>query len=279
MNDQNLNQPENPEDFWAEAEGLGRALLDCLDYFEALGVDQLPSRLAPPPPARPAAVPAARPTTAGRSAPARPPAERPGMGRPAAENGDPGLWAPAASGLADLDRLIENCRACPLAQTRPEDPVPGRGSAGPLLLVVGPTPAMFEGPQGELLTAMIEKGLKLSAADYYVTSLVKCRPAAESPDLDRADAICRPFLMRQLDLLAPKIVLALGKKPGQRLSGLEGEPLGLLRPRSHKVAGRENIWLRISYGLEDILGSQKLKEAAWQDLLRVRPGLQKLKDS
>lgn len=295
--EQGLSRPsrKTSSDFWDEAEYLGRALVDCLDYFEALGVGQLPARLAPPPPARPAAT-GARPTdrpapTAPRAAQA-PPAARPApqsserLKRPAStptpaeEQGRPEIWAPAAAGLADLDRLIERCSACPLGLSRPADPVPGRGSARPLMVVVGPTPAIYEGPNGELLTAMIEKGLKLGPEDYYVTSLVKCLPPAETEAaLDRADTVCRPFLMRQLALLAPKMVLALGKKPGQRLSGLKGEPLGLMRPRSHKVLGLEDIWLRITYGLEDILSAQEIKEATWQDLLRIRPGLHQLKVS
>lgn len=291
MSEQNLNNPANLDahDFWLEAETLGHALLDCLDYFEALGLDRLPAKLAPPAstvsrPAsmRPTETPKARPPLviqpAGRIR-NEPPDKPASSSAPNEGKGDPGLWAPSAAGLADLDRLIGQCQACPLGLTRPEEPVPGRGSAKPLLAVVGPTPAIYKEPQGDLLTAMVEKGLKLSPGDYYVTSLVKCLPPDESTDLDQADTVCRPFLMRQLELLAPKIVLALGKKPGQRLSGLEGEPLGLLRPRSHKITGLDQIWLRITYGLEDILASQKLKEATWQDLLRVRPGLQKLKMS
>lgn len=285
------------EDYWNEAESLGRALVDCLEYFEALGVDRLPAELSPPPAAfTPMARPVARAAPpAGRAggysgAGSARTVERVGQagveagnnrgsaapGQPE-ERGDPGLWASAAAGPEDLDRLIGQCRACPLGRNGLTVPVAGRGSARPLLVVVGPTPAIYEGPNGDLLTAMIEKGLKLSVDDYYLTSLVKCLPPDEQADLARADAICRPFLMRQLTMLAPKIVLALGKKPGQQLSGLEGEPLGLLRPRSHKVAGMEGVWLRITYGLEDIQSSLKIKETAWQDLLRMRPGLHKLK--
>lgn len=291
MNEQNLNNSVNTEahEFWLEADTLGRALLDCLDYFQALGLDQLPARLAPLPAAvgrattvRPAEGPKARPAPPAQ--PSRRVRTEPSDNRARSSvqdeaKGNPGLWAPTAAGPADLERLIGQCQACPLGRTRPEDPAPGRGSTKPLLMVVGPTPAIYQGSQGDLLTAMVEKGLKLSPVDYYVTSLVKCRPPDESADLDQADGVCRPFLMRQLELLSPQIVLALGKKPGQRLSGLEGEPLGLLRPRSHKIAGLDQIWLRITYGLEDILASQKLKEATWQDLLRMRPGLQKLKMS
>lgn len=285
------------EDYWNEAESLGWALVDCLEYFEALGVDRLPAELSPPPAAstpmpRSAAraLPPAGRTGGHSEAGSARAVERAGQagaeavknrgsaapGRPE-ERGDPGLWASAASGPEDLDRLIGQCRACPLGRSGLTVPVAGRGSTRPLLMVVGPTPAIYEGPNGDLLTAMIEKGLKLSADDYYLTSLVKCLPPDEHADFTRADAFCRPFLLRQLALLAPKIVLALGKKPGQQLSGLEDEPLGLLRPRSHKVAGMESVWLRVTYGLEDIQASLKIKETAWQDLLRMRPGLQKLK--
>lgn len=292
-----MDQPDlkTPAGFWREAETLGRALADCLEYYEALGLEGLPPRLAPPPPAgRPAAAgpspasanQARRPAPANfqpagqaekKFRPAGPAGKKSGPSGPAEENG-PETWAPEAADLKELERLIGQCRACPLARDRAEEPFAGRGSARPLLVVVGPTPAMAEGPEGQLLTAMIEKGLKLDPADYYLTGLVKCRPRDDDQPLERADGICRPILWKQLALLAPKTVLALGKKPGQRLSGLAGEPLGLLRPRTHKVIGLEHIWLKITYGLEDILASPEIKAAVWQDLLQIRPGLLKLKE-
>ncbi|MDR0881893.1 MAG: hypothetical protein LBP55_05065 [Candidatus Adiutrix sp.] len=229
----------DPADFWAEAESLTRALINQLDYFEALGVAGLPWKEWPEPVS---------------SAP-----------------------APAAGTLAGLADLTRACRACPGAQAGPP-PVPGRGGDRPLVVVVGPTPAMYEAAAGTLLTAMIEKGLKLGPEEYYLTSLIKCQPAEGQAPASGADQRCRPILQRELARLRPKLVLALGRKPGQQLCGLP-EPLGALRTRSHTLPGLPGVWLRVTYGLEDMLASPEIKTAVWQDLKKIIPGLAKLRET
>ncbi len=274
----NQQRGSPPDAFRAELENLAWTLAAHLEYFEALGLTGLPGPLEEPDPA-PAPRKAASPAPLRLPDPSARPARRPGGTRqvePAASE-TPAHWAGPAATLEELAERVDRCQGCPLAGSRPVPPSFGRGSAAPLLAVVGPTPTMYEGEAGVLLTAMLEKGLELSPDDYYLTTLVKCRPPDDETPPPGADAACRPVLRRELELLAPKIVLALGKKPGQELSGLAGEPLGLLRPRTHTVAGLEGLWLRVTYGLEDILASPKIKAGSWQDLLRIKPGLLKLR--
>lgn len=258
------------EKFWAEAEELGRAILAQLEYFDELGVNGLPPELAPPPPPQPRAdnLPAARSSTPNRPVPGR---ERSKSDPPAA----PAAWAPQTADMEALTARTAECRGCPMADDRSRPPCAGRGSFSPLILFVGPDPAIFEGGQGQLLSDMIEKGLCLSPADYYVTSLLKCSINGGGSPPPSADQGCRPILDRQIALLRPRVVLALGRIPGQRLSG-SNDPLGLLRPRTFLLPGLEKSWLRVSYGLEDMLDSIDIKREAWKDLLKIKAVLAKL---
>ncbi|MDR1045509.1 MAG: hypothetical protein LBP33_10390 [Candidatus Adiutrix sp.] len=248
----------SPESYWAEIEDLGRALLSQLEYFEALGLTALPRQLAPPTPGPPRQErESAGPAQVQKSSP-----------KPAA--------AEEAADLAGLKALTAACQACPLGAGRREPPAAGRGGARPLIWLVGPDPSIYAPGAWDLLTAMMEKGLELAPEDYYVSTLVRCRPSPGGRPGPENDRLCRPFLDRELTLLRPGLILALGRIPAQRLSGSRDQ-LRLLRTRSFPLPGPEKIWLRATYGLEDILESQALKLEAWKDLQRIKPGLWKLK--
>ncbi len=266
--------PAEPDALRLEADALGRALRAQLEYFETLGVTGWPRDLLPPrPPARPRA--AAPSSPARPSAPAPPAAPR----RPeTAEADHPALWAPTAPDRAELERRVAACQACPLARVRSSAPAPGRGSDHPRLAVVGPDPGLHGGPRGELLSAMLGKGLELSPDEYYITSLAKCSPPdGDEPPLPAVRA-CRPVLLRELALTRPPIVLALGELTGRQLTGRE-EPLGLLRPASHPIEGLAGVWLRVTYGLDHLMDSIELKREAWKDLLKIKQALGRLRDS
>ncbi|MDR2947221.1 MAG: hypothetical protein LBV79_10825 [Candidatus Adiutrix sp.] len=266
------NQPA-PDTFWAEAEFLGRAALAQLEYFEALGVTGLPVEIPLPAaarsPERPAPAPN-KPAAAGAerrsSRPTSPPPEK-----PAAESA-PRLWAPKCPSLADLAEGAARCRACAFAA---EAPQLGRGSASPLIALVGSDPSMFEGEKAVLLSGIIEKGLKLSPPEYYVTSLTRCLPPDGGGD-ERSEAVCAPIVLRELALLRPKVVLALGSGPGRHLSG-SADPVGLLRARTHLIDGLEGAFLRVTFGLGHMVSAPEIKKEAWKDIQKIIPGLDKLK--
>ena len=260
------------EEYWSELEELGRALLSQLDYFEALGLTALPRNLAPPParsrPEPPGPVQAQRPSP--RSVVSE---KRPVLVSTRVDQAAP---AEKAANLDELGGLIVSCQACPLAAKRQAPPSPGRGGANPILWLVGPDPSVFAPEAWDLLTAMMEKGLELGPEDYYVSTLVRCLPPPGTRPGDQDDRLCRPFLDRELELLNPRVVLALGRIPAQRLSGSRDQ-LRLLRTRSFPLPGPHKRWLRVTYGLEDILDSKALKLEAWKDLKQIKPGLSKLK--
>ena len=243
--------------FWAEAETLGRALAATLDYCQVLGLEGLPVQ---PPPPRPAAGPES-PGQPGRN------------GTPAAGPGEPARWAPAVRDLAGLAGLTAACRACPRGRARSGDPVLGRGSDHPLLVLVGLDPGLHEGPEADLLAAILEKGLKLAPAGFYVTSLLKCPPGPEEGPAELAEALsaCLAVTLRELAILAPKVVLALGEAPGRGLTGQPGTPLGLLRHRAFRLEDPPGAWLRVTFSLEQLLATPALKLEAWKtDFLKIK---------
>ena len=246
------------EDFWTEAETLGRALAAALDYGRTLGLPGLP---IPPLPSEPAAE-------------TRAPA-------PLADESDdlaaPATWAKAARDLTHLAGLTSSCRACPRGRARSGNPAFGRGSERPLLVLVGTDPGQYEGPEADLLAAILEKGLKLDRV--YVTSILKCPAGPEESRAELAEALgaCLPITLRELTLLAPRVVIALGETPGRGLTSQPEAPLGLLRHRAFSLEDPPGAWLRVTYSLEQLLAEPDLKSDAWQtDFLKVKRVLDKL---
>ena len=272
--------PASPEAFWNEAEVLGRALAVQLEYFEALGVTEVPAALMPPPSpggiegktVSSGAQPKKKPVTPPRPAPAA--QETP----PPARDDAPAIWAAVSPSLADLAEKTSRCRACPLAPAPPAQPLFGRGALSPLIVLVGPDPSIFEGEKAGLLTGIIEKGLKLDPEEYYITSLVRCglTDEADASAEKKTITACGPILKRELALLKPKVVLAMGSKAGRFLSG-STDPVGLLRSKTRTVEGLEGAWLRVTFGLSHMLSSVEIKKEAWKDIQKIIPGLNKLK--
>ena len=271
-----ISPPDPPETFWDEAEALGLAALAQLEYFEALGVTEVPAGLLPPAvKARAAEAPAPR----QRAETPRPAPSRAAKPFPAEAPDAPLVWAADCPSLADLADRTGKCRACPLAPAPPGEPVFGRGAPEPLIVFVGPDPSIYEGDKAELLVAgIIEKGLKLEPHEYYITTLTRCYLADDGNAAAEKKAIsaCGPILNRELALLKPKVVLAMGSRPGQFLSG-STDPVGLLRGRTLTIDGLEGTWLRVTFGLTHMCNSREIKKEGWRDIQKIIPGLNKLK--
>lgn len=118
--------------------------------------------------------------------------------------------------LLSLHEEIQQCRKCPLYRTR-KNAVPGEGAAEPRIMFVGEAPGAkedesgrpFVGRSGDLLTELIGI-LELSRNDVFITSILKSRPPDNrSPNQKEIDA-CLPYLMRQFEILNPRIVVLLG---------------------------------------------------------------------
>lgn len=188
--------------------------------------------------------------------------------------------APAANDVARMDwaELKQNvaaCVKCRLCQTRTKT-VFGIGDEKAGWLFVGEGPGRnedakgepFVGPAGKLLDNMLlSLGLR-RGENAYIANTVKCRPIGPDgrdrpPALDEAEA-CRPYLERQIDLIQPKIIVALGKTAAISLLGLDPDtPVTKLRGTVHQYRG---LPLIVTYHPAYLLRKLSEKGKAWSDL-------------
>jgi DNA polymerase len=152
----------------------------------------------------------------------------------------------------------------------------GSGSPQAELMFIGEGPGEeedrrgepFVGPAGELLTKMIA-AMGLSRDQVYIANIVKCRPPGNREPQPEEVTACRGFLARQLTLIRPRIIVALGRVAAQTLLGT-GETLGRLRGTWYHLAGAE---LRVTYHPAALLRHADWKRPTWEDLQLVRDRL------
>lgn len=182
--------------------------------------------------------------------------------------------APVASlGWSELREAVAACSACGLCRQR-KQAVFGVGAETAPWLFVGEGPGADEDEQGEpfvgqagrLLDSMLGAlGLR-RGREVYIANVVKCRPPGNrTPTLDEA-AACAPFLDRQIELIAPKLIVALGKTAANRLLQTEAS-LGSLRGRLHRYRGTPVV---VTYHPAYLLRNLPDKAKAWEDLLFAR---------
>ncbi len=176
----------------------------------------------------------------------------------------------------DWDRLthaILQCTGCVLHQTRTQA-VPGAGDRGADWLVVGEAPGAeedargepFVGQAGRLLDAMLAAIDLARGENVYLANVLKCRPPGNRNPSPEEVAACLPYLLRQIELIRPKIILALGRFAIQVLLGTE-DPIGRLRGRVHDFRG---IPVVASYHPAYLLRSPGEKAKSWEDLCLAR---------
>ena len=123
----------------------------------------------------------------------------------------------------------------------------------------------FVGRAGQLLTEIITRGMGLRRSDVYIANVVKCRPAGNrNPEPDEI-AACQPFLFAQIDTIAPKVIVALGKFAAQTL--LEtATPISKLRGRWFSFRGRR---LMPTFHPSYLLRNPADKKLVWEDIQLV----------
>ncbi len=127
-----------------------------------------------------------------------------------------------------LERLISNCRRCPLHASR-RRAVPGEGNLEARVMLVGEAPGEredeegrpFVGQAGRLLNEVLS-GLGVDRGEIYITNVVKCRPPNNRDPEDAEVEACRPYLERQIQIVAPRVVVALGRHSARLLLGYGG---------------------------------------------------------
>jgi DNA polymerase len=164
------------------------------------------------------------PAPEARRAPALPARE---VASPApAETASTPLIAGERRTLEQVRAQLGECTRCPLHQARTKI-VYGDGNPSAELMFVGEGPGEqedlsglpFVGRAGELLTQMIERGLKIPRASVYIANAVKCRPPGNRTPLPSEVATCREFLDGQIDAIRPRVIVALGKPAASLLLG------------------------------------------------------------
>ena len=231
-------------------------------------------------PSSPAGAGAAGPA-GGRPSAVRSPAAIPG-GAVAKQQPAPMHTVALPEGIAQMDwdalqAAVRDCRACGLCSRR-TNTVFGAGDRQARWLVVGEAPGEHEdrqgepfvGPSGQLLDNMLRaiglsrnvQGKQDGLAGVYIANTLKCRPPGNRNPEPVELQTCNPYLQRQIELLQPRIILAMGRMAVQALLG-STEPLGKLRGRVHHHHG---VPVVVTYHPAYLLRSLPDKAKAWEDL-------------
>jgi DNA polymerase len=185
----------------------------------------------------------------------------------------PAAVSPSASGesLESLAAAAAGCTLCRLSEKR-QTVVFGEGDpkAGVMFIGEGPgadedrTGRPFVGQAGKLLDRMIF-AMGFDRGEVYIANVVKCRPPGNRDPKDDEVAACADYLDRQIDLIRPEVIVALGKPASRRLTGTN-KPMGALRGRWSSYRG---IPLMPVFHPAYLLRQPKLKREAWEDLKLV----------
>ncbi len=184
--------------------------------------------------------------------------------------------------LKELRAEIGDCRRCKLSATRTTI-VFGEGSPDARVMFIGEGPGKdedlqgrpFVGRAGVLLTAIIEKGMKMRREDVYIANVVKCRPTVDMafvrdrPPDDEETAACGGFLKKQIDIIRPDVIVTLGNPSTKFLLGIKD---GIT-----KVHGRWFVYDGIpvmptyhpSFVLRNGGDASPLKKDVWEDIKKV----------
>jgi uracil-DNA glycosylase len=226
------------------------------DYLQTLGIDLWVPRLAP-----------------------GAPEVAPGLAAPPAVTAPAPPAASAAAAWARLRQEVRECTRCPLHLTRTQG-VFGVGPERCDWLVIGEAPGAeedrrgepFVGAAGQLLDAML-KAIGLDrTSNVYIANVLKSRPPGNRDPKPEEVAACLPFLERQITLLQPRIMLAVGRIAAQNLLGTDS-PLGRLRGQVHRFGATPLV---VTYHPAYLLRTPSDKRKAWEDLKFARSVYQEL---
>jgi DNA polymerase len=180
----------------------------------------------------------------------------------------------AGESLEDIRTHIGDCTRCALHTLGRRQVVFGVGNPHADLMFVGEAPGADEDVQGEpfvgragqLLTKIIES-IGLSRSDVYIANVIKCRPPGNRNPEPAEVATCEPFLLRQIDAIRPRVIVALGTFAAQAL--LQSDtPISRLRGRIHEFRG--GIKLLPTFHPAFLLRSPDRKRDVWEDMKTVR---------
>jgi len=175
--------------------------------------------------------------------------------------------------LEEISKIASQCRICELCKSR-NKVVFGVGNPNARLMFIGEAPGAdedrigepFVGRAGQLLTAIID-AMHLTRQEVYIANILKCRPPGNRNPTSFESASCKPYLLKQIEIIAPEIIVALGLVAAVNL--LELPPTTAvrdLRGRVFEFAGKPLI---VTYHPAALLRNPNLKPATWEDIRRV----------
>ena len=187
------------------------------------------------------------------------------------------IYKSPADALAAVRADIGDCTRCKLHRLGRRQIVFGVGNPSADLMFVGEAPGHdedvqgipFVGRAGQLLTKIIE-AIGLSRDDVYIANVIKCRPPENrNPEQDEVET-CEPFLFQQIDIIKPKVIVALGTFAARALLRTL-DPISRLRGRVYEYRGAK---LMPTFHPAYLLRNPASKREVWEDMKRVRALLQ-----
>ncbi|MDE0331040.1 MAG: uracil-DNA glycosylase [Nitrospinae bacterium] len=269
---------------------LAREILGHLRSQRAAGISyvslgprpEVVPEAAPPAAAPPAHAPEPEATPAPEQRaliPQAEPASAPTLA-PMAKRRDPGPEPPplpfdpdAEMSLEELEAAVDGCLRCKLGPGR-TNLVFGVGNPAANLAIVGEAPGAnedaegipFVGRAGQMLTRMIENVIEVPRQEVYICNILKCRPPGNrNPEPDEIDC-CEPYLHKQLAIIRPRLILALGKFAAQWLLQTK-TPIGRLRGKFGRYQG---IPCLSTYHPAYLLRNPRDKKLVLEDLLKAK---------
>ena len=181
--------------------------------------------------------------------------------------------------LDKLKKQALECHLCQLSKSR-SHVVFGEGNVHADIMFIGEAPGStedssgkpFVGRSGELLTKMIENVLLLSREAVYITNIVKCRPRDNAEPTSSEAHSCQPYLLKQIELIKPKIIVALGGTAYYYLTN-DDSKISKIRGTIHQQNG---YTLLATYHPSYLLRNPSAKKEVFEDLKKVKALLEKL---
>ena len=176
--------------------------------------------------------------------------------------------------LDNLRNITLACHLCSLSKTR-RNVVFGEGNLYAKIMFIGEGPGEMEdntgrpfvGRAGQLLTKIIESVLEIPRSDAYIANIVKCRPPANRVPTPEEANTCKPYLLKQIEMIAPKIIVSLGATSYRYLTGELDTPISKVRG---EVIDYGTYKLVPTFHPSYLLRNPSAKRDVYQDMLKVK---------
>lgn len=178
--------------------------------------------------------------------------------------------------IHDLNKMIKECHLCDLSKSRRQS-MCGSGNINADVMFIDAyvstieddTNSYFSGRSGTTLAKMIENVLELSVSDVFITHGVKCKPIGNKKPSESEISSCKPYLLKQIELIKPKIIVALGEESYKMLSH---DSDNFEQVRGQKINFESSIIIPIHHP-NFLLRNPSLKKVAFYDLQNIKRAL------